>query len=195
MATRAHGPRDRLVGALALSGALGLGCLVCLVAGACTLVSNVDRLDDGKCDDGFKACSATCRARTDPDYGCSLPGCAPCYVSNGIANCSERTTACAVAACDPGFSDCNGTYDDGCEISTATDPKHCGSCDVACTAMVPNGQPGCASGHCVVGSCNAGWRDCNGLAEDGCETVCGPSQTCALLDAGGTDSGPAWTCL
>jgi hypothetical protein len=164
-----------------------------VTAGACTFASNLDALDDRVCGAGFKACSEKCHSLSDPNFGCSLPGCAPCFVANGAANCSARTSVCAIADCAPGFSDCNGRYEDGCETATSSDPSHCGACDLACTVPVPNGAPGCASGHCVVGSCNVGWRDCDGLAADGCETVCGPRESCALVD-GGADGSASWTC-
>jgi hypothetical protein len=85
------------------------------------------------------------------------------------ANASPR---CALGACDltcaAGFADCNGSDLDGCEVATATDARSCGACGVVCA--VPNATSTCRAGACAVGTCNAGFGDCNALASDGCET-------------------------
>jgi hypothetical protein len=68
-----------------------------------------------------------------------------------------------------------GSQDDGgadagpvC-VDTTTDPLNCGSCGVPCNGTIANGLPGCVAGKCGVGSCNAGFGDCNKDATDGCE--------------------------
>jgi hypothetical protein len=93
-------------------------------------------------------------------------GCAtPCTLPNATAACSNGV--CTVVSCNPGFADCNGNPVDGCELSIAGDPNHCGSCTTSCA--IPNGTAACSNGVCSVGSCNAGYADCNGNPTDGCE--------------------------
>lgn len=74
-------------------------------------------------------------------------------------------TSCLSCAADT--ADCNRSSDDGCEVSTLTDPRHCGRCDKICPGV--SQQRGlCLHGVCSL--CPAGRLDCNGLGEDGCET-------------------------
>ncbi|HET6921830.1 MAG TPA: hypothetical protein VFI16_01660, partial [Anaeromyxobacteraceae bacterium] len=87
-------------------------------------------------------------------------------IANGTPACVGG--ACAVGACDAGFADCNGFPGDGCEAALATDVAHCGGCGTACPA-VDHGTPGCAAGACGVGSCAAGFGDCDALPGNGCE--------------------------
>lgn len=56
----------------------------------------------------------------------------------------------------------------------ATDPANCGSCGHACPAFA-SGAATCESGACVDPGCGpkAGWGDCNGNTNDGCETRTG----------------------
>jgi hypothetical protein len=145
---------------------------------ACSFTTDLDSLDNGQCGEGTKACAGKCRSVSDPAYGCSLGGCSPCYVMNGVASCSVRQGTCAIASCNPGFKDCVNGYTDGCETSTATDPANCGDCGIVCSQAVQNGVPGCASGRCTIGKCNAGWADCDGIATNGCETPCLAHQSC-----------------
>lgn len=151
---------------------------------ACSFTSDLDSLDDQSCGSDTKACDNACRSVNDPAYGCGLGGCSPCFVSNGVANCSARLGTCAIASCNPGFADCVNGYADGCETNIAGDMNNCGQCGMVCSQSVPNGKPGCAASRCVVGSCNDGWADCDGIASNGCETPCAAHQSCTP-DAGG----------
>jgi hypothetical protein len=81
-----------------------------------------------------------------------------------------------VAACPAGQSPCSGQC-----IPTATDPRHCGACNVACAA----GQV-CVSGSCVTARCPAGQSLCNGrcLATSADPHHCGAcNNTCAAEQA------------
>ncbi|MFO0624782.1 MAG: hypothetical protein U0325_04135 [Polyangiales bacterium] len=124
----------------------------------------------GRCNDGFGDCDRMtgngCETplRNDP-ANCGACG-TRCAVPNASAVCMNGT--CGIGACNPGFADCNGDPADGCEVDTRTSNDNCGSCGARCA--IANGAPMCAAGTCRIGSCNAGFADCNGRVDDGCET-------------------------
>ncbi len=69
--------------------------------------------------------------------------------------------------CPSGFGDCDGNSTNGCETPVDT-VTQCGSCTTACDGT--NGTVSCQSGACVVESCTAGFGDCDGDPNTGCET-------------------------
>ncbi len=71
-------------------------------------------------------------------------------------------------ACLGTFADCDHDPSNGCEADTATDPAHCGACEVACS--ISNGTPACVASACAVASCAAPFADCDGEVSNGCET-------------------------
>jgi len=71
-----------------------------------------------------------CETNTKTSVGnCGSCGNA-CSVSHGAPACVNGT--CAVASCDPGFADCNGSAADGCEVNTQTSASNCGACGNDC---------------------------------------------------------------
>lgn len=56
----------------------------------------------------------------------------------------------------------------GCESNTQTSVQHCGGCGRACAARAGS-VASCAAGACQY-VCAAGFNDCDGVAENGCET-------------------------
>jgi hypothetical protein len=92
---------------------------------------------------------------------CSLPN-ATTLCNNGV---------CTIAACEPGYANCDGAEGNGCETKTSSDEDNCGSCGNACTA--DGGSPKCDKGTCTVGDCH-GPEHCGGA-----ESVC-----CAKLKFG-----------
>ncbi|MBI5534872.1 MAG: DUF11 domain-containing protein [Deltaproteobacteria bacterium] len=137
-----------------------------------TAVCNAGTCGLGTCNPGFSNCNGL------PADGCE-------YANSGLqsdpANCGTcghvclsgfvcLAGACAVDTCPTGFSDCDGISANGCEYANAgfaTDVNHCGSCTTVCAT--PHATPVCNAGSCGVGTCNAGYSDCNGVAVDGCE--------------------------
>lgn len=78
---------------------------------------------------------------------------------------TTTTSTSTGGGCDPGKADCN---DDGtCETNTNTSITDCGGCGNKCGT--DNASPVCNQGTCVE-ACAAGWGDCDGTVQNGCET-------------------------
>lgn len=75
---------------------------------------------------------------------------------------------CVMGPCSMGYANCNMSTADGCEVFVQGDPQNCGTCNAPC--ILPNAQAMCVNGQCMIGSCNLGFQNCNGLTADGCET-------------------------
>lgn len=82
--------------------------------------------------------------------------------------------ACRVGNCTTGWGDCDGVATNGCETNVLTVVTDCGACGATCAPS--NAVPACVAGACRLGSCLAGFYDCDGSAMNGCEIT-----TAALL--------------
>jgi hypothetical protein len=124
------------------------------------------------CTAGFGDCDNNpangCETALDNANNCGSCGrrCAP---ANGAGSCNMGM--CAVNSCNPGFGDCNGNPADGCEANLNNNPNNCGMCGTQCVAA--NGVASCTMGVCGLGSCNAGFGNCNMNPADGCEANLG----------------------
>lgn len=123
--------------------------------------------------------------------------------SRDVKNCGACGAACprppksfnATALCAGGkceyacaelTADCNTSPTDGCETSTASDPKNCGSCGVTCKEgeLCWRGACGCPSGFTQCGD------ECKRLDSD--SDNCGACGSLCRAPASGAD--PAWIC-
>lgn len=99
--------------------------------------------------------------------------CSACGVVCSGNNMATRTCSNFLCngACNAGFADCNSNkLYDGCEISLATNPDHCGACGTVCSNN--NMATRTCSGSTCNGTCAAGFSDCNNNKQlDGCETA------------------------
>ncbi len=125
----------------------------------------------GACNAGFSDCNQNsadgCEVAINADTAnCGACG-RHCTLPNAVPACVQGT--CAIAACDAGYADCNhnAVLADGCEVNLSADVTNCGACGNLC--VVPNATPICSAGACAVGSCNAGYADCDQDAGNGCE--------------------------
>ncbi len=102
-------------------------------------------------------------------------------------------------SCPTGTLSCSG-------VCVPSDVHDCGTCGHDCTNLPHvSGSTGCsASGACVIGSssCAAGWADCDGNPDDGCETDvtqpghCGSCTTaCPASDPVCSGSGSSYACV
>ena len=140
----------------------------------------------GTCDSGFGDCDLTasngCEASLRTTANCGVCG-VTCDRANASVTCASGT--CAVDTCNTGFASCDGNPANGCETrtNTATD---CGACDTACAQ--PNAVTSCAAGTCARIACTAGYGDCDGNPDNGCEqplntlTHCGACNSACDLD-------------
>lgn len=77
---------------------------------------------------------------------------------------------CAIAECDPGFENCDGSATNGCEIDVTGDAANCGDCGTDCTSLPGVSTVGCSSSVCRIDACEPGRGDCDSDPSTGCET-------------------------
>jgi len=98
-----------------------------------------------------------------------------CPTTLGSATCAAGV--CGVSNCRAGLGDCNPNALGTCPTDTTTDVNNCGGCGSAC--VVPHATPSCVASACKVGTCDAGWADCDGKVANGCETnIAGDAANC-----------------
>lgn len=158
--------------------------------GACQYVCNEGW---GNCDGDFEANGCEANLQVDVD-NCNTCG-NVCALPGGTNACVEGV--CAVSECTEPFADCTAAM--GCETNLLSDNDHCGACGETCsTNNVAAG--GCVSGACFIATCDAGFGDCDGDPDNGCETNLGndPNHcgTCGTVcsNANGSTSCSAGTC-
>ena len=156
--------------------------------------------------------------RCETDLYLSTDHCGACGTACDYANASVRCVSgvCRLIWCPPGYFNCDGIADNGCE---ATEPcpgiggsdgcppgraicsssrgtclydllsfeNHCGGCGVRCNPQI--GDTHCVSGVCTLVWCPDGHFDCDGDAFNGCETP-GPCDGSAA-GPGGSGAGQA----
>jgi len=123
----------------------------------------------GTCSSGYEDCNGLpadgCEINTNTNVN-NCGGCGNvCDLPNANESCIGGT--CLISSCNTGYRDCNSTAADGCEVNINIDVNNCGGCGAVCN--LPNANETCTSGTCQIASCNTGYRNCNGLAADGCE--------------------------
>lgn len=82
---------------------------------------------------GFSDCNHSPGDGCEADITASLAHCGgcqtPCSEVGGVASCALGN---CLITCDTEHADCNGDVGDGCEVTLASDPEHCGLCDHSC---------------------------------------------------------------
>ncbi|MFH2007115.1 MAG: putative metal-binding motif-containing protein, partial [bacterium] len=115
--------------------------------------------------DGYGTSLAQCRCGPYDLYTASLSG-----------DCQDQNVAVNPGApeiCDNIDNNCVNGVDEG--FDKQSDINHCGACGNTCTNG--HGTTVCVSGVCTP-TCAAGWGDCNGDPDDGCETDLSSVGTC-----------------
>lgn len=114
----------------------------------------------------------------DTDVECDLPG-QVCDGCECIFECTDEKP------CDGPLACCNGACAD-----LANDPMNCGACGAQCQS--PHANPVCTNGSCGISGCDeAGYSDCDGDPQNGCETL--GTCLCVPGELSPCYSGPAGT--
>ena len=155
----------------------------------------------GQCDPGYGDCNH------ESKDGCEQPlndvaHCGSCETNCKLAHVAKSQCEngnCVVTGCEPGWEDCNGKPEDGCEANL-TGADSCGACGRAC--LLPNAarstcgevdgkaqcqidkrceesQPDC---DLTLRGCAAGYADCDDKPENGCETNLSRLNSCGACD-------------
>jgi hypothetical protein len=137
-------------------------------------------------------CSIVCNTGSadcdkNPDTGCEID------TSSDMENCGacgtsctndNGTTRCTAGACTPtcaaGFDSCDGNPQNGCETNIGTSLMNCGACNKVCA--LKHATATCDTGVCKITSCDAGFDDCDGNPENGCEADLSTPDTCGSCD-------------
>lgn len=147
--------------------------MVCRDPGGVT-ANTVFGCHDGQCTracvGGFGNCDS------NPDNGCETnirthaAHCGRCGAACSLANATPvcRDGVCAIGTCNPGFDHCDTNVANGCETDIRTNLMNCGSCGRSC--MLANATARCVGGMCTVGTCSAGFGNCDTNDTNGCET-------------------------
>ena len=131
------------------------------------------------CQLGYAECDGLapgCETHISQDTGnCGACG-NNCATKGHVASASCMNSSCFINSCASGYTDCNMSAADGCEMHTDVDAMNCGTCGNDCTAAA-NATSGstCVTGACHY-ACTANHLDCNAGA--GCETDTRSATTC-----------------
>jgi hypothetical protein len=109
-----------------------------------------------------------CEANTDTSTAHCGACNEPCAIANGSPKCDDGS--CQIKSCSGTFRDCDSDPKTGCEINVATDTKRCGTCDTDCSDKYAHASSMCSASSCSPPICDAGYDDCVGGIQDGCET-------------------------
>jgi hypothetical protein len=117
------------------------------------------------CATGLVVCNNACvNEQTDPS------NCGSC----GFACASGQTCvsgACTSGGtCGTGLTLCSGTC-----VNEQSDVNNCGACGSVCALQ--NATPFCQFAQCGIAACNAGFGNCDSVANNGCETNLNTSNT------------------
>jgi hypothetical protein len=115
----------------------------------------------GACSAGFGNCDGVTANGCETSTLNSLDHCGRC--GNPCATGQVCSNGVCVSTCATGLTLCNGVC-----VNLATDPAHCGTCNSLCTTS-SQAVAFCASGSCGY-RCNLGFGDCDGNADNDCET-------------------------
>jgi hypothetical protein len=155
---------------------------------------------DGACRDVCTApaiiCGSACINPQTDNANCGRCGNACVARANATNTC--QMGACTLT-CNRGFGNCDMMEANGCEVNLTSDTANCGACGNRCN--LPNATPACRNGVCAIGSCNAGFADCDGNPANGCERPisadvnnCGAcGRVCSFANAAATCA--AGTCM
>ncbi len=138
-------------------------------AGACSFA----------CNTGYGDCDLEAANGCETNLAITAEHCGACgHLCARPPNTSSTCAAgvCGLGACHPGFGDCDRDATNGCEAPLSSAVTNCGACGMACPTPA-NATAACLSGACGIGTCDAGFGNCDGNVLNGCETALATSTT------------------
>jgi hypothetical protein len=140
------------------------------LASTCQIADCFD--DFGDCDDNTNnGCESDLRS-DEGDCGACDRECMAIGTTGSPGN--ECVARACVPSCDANHLNCDTLGPNGCEVDRRSDEENCGTCGNECVSA--GGTNNCTNGACVPG-CDATHLNCNGDADDGCETLCSNAGT------------------
>jgi hypothetical protein len=130
------------------------------------------------CAPGSGSCDGLGGNGCEVDLTVSLANCGFCgnACPSGAHSAPGCTAGICSIVCAPGYGDCNGLPNDGCESDLAG-PDTCRSCGTSCPGRA-NASRTCSAAIGCGFTCAGGFRDCNGTVDDGCEVDLASPDTC-----------------
>jgi len=122
-----------------------------------------------QCPTGYADCDGNKQNKCETNIQNNVNACGACGKVCSFPNATSACVngSCQVSACSAGYGNCDGTPSNGCETDLKTNVNNCGACGKVCS--LPNATCSCESGSCAIATCSATSRDCDGLANNGCE--------------------------
>jgi len=146
-------------------GACGAACRPAHATGACV----ASQCTAPTCEAGWGDCNGLAGDGCEVHLLTDAVHCGACGTRCGLPHATAGCDgACYIAACAFGFDDCDGDAASGCEQPVLDDPRNCGACGHACPPAA-HARVGCRNASCGLESCGAGFLDCDGSPQDGCE--------------------------
>jgi hypothetical protein len=171
-------------------------CLVENGTGACEMGSpNVCVVD--ACDAGYEDCDGSYSNGCEVDTRADSRRCGGCLGDDPIAGTGDdcealssnaslhvASASCALSSCqiecDPGYGDCDGVANNGCEVVLTNNAARCGGClptdpnpanGENCSSKWPNAaESTCTSGGTCALDCDTNYQNCTSTLTDGCES-------------------------
>ena len=123
------------------------------------------------CLTGYGDCDNMAANGCETNLTNNLSNCGTCgHVCLPLPNSTVAcvSSACGIGSCNAGYANCDNMTANGCEVNITNNLNNCGGCGVVCPGY-PNANASCVSSACSMGTCNAGYANCDNMTANGCE--------------------------